>query len=92
MADKEERTRYVHNLNQLSQLDEQKVIKGKFLWIDFNNRTERKTVKPDNNLILLLITAKNREVDVQCELIWPRECFSNFHLSCNDDLSLKLSL
>ncbi len=26
MADQEERTRYVHNLNQLSQLDEQKVF------------------------------------------------------------------
>ncbi len=62
-----------------------KGMEGKFLSIDFNNRTERKTVKPDNNLIPLLITSKNREVDVQCEQIWPRKHFSNFYLSFNED-------
>ncbi len=49
MADKEERTRYVHNLNQLSQLDEQKVWKASSCRLILTTRRKgRPDNKPDN--------------------------------------------
>jgi hypothetical protein len=85
--EQDEHQRHVYHRDQLDELQEQKIVVGTFLrlLIDSNELAEKAIKDPNDNLNILLIAAKNREIEIQRELFWPLERFTNLRLRCDDD-------